>query len=165
MNLPDRYFEETEDVTRDGIIGNYVHGNEPSHQSAFLYHWTDSPWKTQDKVRMILKRMYHTGPTGLSGNDDMGQMSAWYVFNTLGFYPVCPGSDLYYFGSPSVLSAEIHLENGKTLIIKTVNQSDKNIYIQKITLNGKTINSSFIKHSEIINGGELIYFMGKKPKK
>ena len=164
MNLPDRYFEETEDVTRDGIIGNYVHGNEPSHQSAFLYHWTDSPWKTQDKVRMILKRMYHTGPSGLSGNDDMGQMSAWYVFNALGFYPVCPGSDLYYFGSPSVVSAEIHLENGKTLIMKTVNQSDKNVYIQKITLNGKPIIHSFIKHSEIINGGELIYFMGKKPK-
>lgn len=165
MELPDKYFEETEDVTRDGIFGNYVHGNEPSHQSAFLYHWTDAPWKTQVKVRMILKQMYHTAPDGLSGNDDMGQMSAWYVFNTLGFYPVCPGSDQYYFGSPSVVSAQINLENNRIFTVKTENQSDQNVYIQKILLNGKELNRSFIKHSEILEGGELIFYMGNKPQK
>jgi predicted alpha-1,2-mannosidase len=165
MELPDQYFENTEDVTRDGIIGNYVHGNEPSHQSAFLYHWTASPWKSQERVRMILKKMYHTEPYGLSGNDDFGQMSAWYVFNAMGFYPVCPGSELYYFGSPSLVQATLQLENGKTFTIKTVNQSEQNIYIQKVMLNGKELKVPYIKHSEIAQGGELIFYMGKKPKK
>lgn len=95
----------------------------------------------------------------------MGQMSAWYVFNALGFYPVCPGSDQYHFGSPSVVGAELYLENGKTFRIKANNQSDQNIYIQKILLNGKELNRSYIKHSEIMEGGELIYEMGKKAQK
>jgi predicted alpha-1,2-mannosidase len=165
MELPDQYFENTEDVTRDGIIGNYVHGNEPSHQSAFLYHWTNSPWKSQEKVRMILKRMYHPKPSGLSGNDDFGQMSAWYVFNAMGFYPVCPGSELYYFGSPSLVKATLQLENGKSFIIRTVNQSEENIYIQKIEFNGRMLNTPYLRHSDLIQGGELIFYMGAKPQK
>lgn len=165
MPLPDKYFEDTEDVTRDGIIGNYVHGNEPSHQSAFLYHWTAAPWKTQDKVRMIMTKMYHTEPYGLSGNDDFGQMSAWYVFNALGFYPVCPGSDQYYIGSPSVQKAQIEIEKGKYFTIIVNNQSEKNVYIQKVVLNGKVLDRLYLTHSEIVSGGELIFFMGKNPKK
>lgn len=165
MQLPDKYFEDTEDVTRDGIIGNYVHGNEPSHQSAYLYHWTDAPWKTQDKVRMIMTKMYHTEPYGLSGNDDFGQMSAWYVFNALGFYPVCPGSDRYYIGSPSVKKAQIELKKGRYFTIIVHNQSEKNVYIQKIFLNGKKLDRLYITHSEIVTGGELIFYMGEKPMK
>jgi len=92
MELPDRYIERTEDITRDGIIGNYVHGNEPGHHIPYLYNWTSSPWKTQERVRMILDTMYGPGEDGLCGNDDAGQMSAWYVLSALGFYPVCPGS-------------------------------------------------------------------------
>ncbi|RYE01041.1 MAG: glycoside hydrolase family 92 protein, partial [Sphingobacteriaceae bacterium] len=95
MNLPDKYFAETEDITRDGIIGNYVHGNEPSHHVAYLYNWTNQPWKTQERIRMILPKMYKPTPDGLGGNDDTGQMSAWYIFSSLGFYPFAPGSDQY----------------------------------------------------------------------
>ncbi|WDF56332.1 GH92 family glycosyl hydrolase [Mucilaginibacter sp. KACC 22063] len=159
MHLPDEFFAETEDITRDGIIGNYVHGNEPSHHVAYLYNWTDKPWKTQERIRMILKKMYGPTPDGLGGNDDTGQMSAWYIFSTLGFYPVAPGSDDYSIGSPAIDKAVINLENGKTFSIIAKNQSDKNIYVQKITLNGKTLNVLTIKHSDIMNGGELVFYM------
>ncbi|MEE4176602.1 MAG: GH92 family glycosyl hydrolase [Bacteroides sp.] len=163
MTLPDHYFEQTEDVTREGIIGNYVHGNEPSHHIPFLYHWTDEPWKTQERVRMIGPLMYRPAPDGLGGNDDFGQMSAWYIFNALGFYPVLPGSDQYVFGSPSVVSATIPLENGKVFSVRTVNQSAENVYIRKITLNGKPLNRHYIRHQEIVDGGELVFHMGRRP--
>lgn len=165
MTLPDKYFEHTEDITRDGIIGNYVHGNEPSHHVAYLYNWTDQPWKTQQRIRMILKAMYKPTPDGLGGNDDTGQMSAWYIFSTLGFYPVAPGSDQYAFGSPSVTGAEVQLENGKTLTITTKNQSAKNVYVKKIILNGTPLNRHYITHSEIMNGGTLQFEMSGKPKR
>lgn len=164
FNLPDKYFAETEDITRDGIIGNYVHGNEPSHHVAYLYDWTDKPWKAQDKIRMILKRMYKPTPDGLGGNDDTGQMSAWYIFSTLGFYPVAPGSDQYAIGSPAVNHAVIQLEGGKTFTINVKNQSDKNVYIQKITLNGQVHNSLFLSHADIMNGGEVTFVMERKHK-
>ena len=92
MHLPDEFFAETEDITREGIIGGYIHGNEPAHHAAYLYNWTDDPWKTQERVRMILKNQYRPTPDGLGGNDDCGQMSAWYLFSAFGFYPVAPGS-------------------------------------------------------------------------
>ncbi len=165
MELPDKYFAETEDITRDGIIGNYVHGNEPSHHVAYLYNWTDEPWKTQDRVRMILKKQYHTGADGLGGNDDCGQMSAWYVFSTLGFYPVAPGSEEYAIGSPAIDGATLHLENGKTFSIITKNQGETNVYVQKIILNGKALNRLYITHEEIMNGGTLEFIMDSKPNK
>jgi predicted alpha-1,2-mannosidase len=161
-DLPDKYFAETEDITKDGIIGNYVHGNEPSHQVAYLYDWTSSPWKTQDKIRMILKKMYKNTPDGLGGNDDTGQMSAWYIFSALGFYPVAPGSDVYAIGSPAVYHAVLNLENGKSFTINVKNQSDKNVYVQKILLNGKVLDSYFLSHSDIMNGGEMTFVMGSK---
>ena len=130
-DLPDKYFEKTEDITREGIIGNYVHGNEPSHHVAYLYNWTDSPWKTQQKVRMILKNQYRNGPDGLSGNDDCGQMSAWYLFSSIGFYPVCPGSDQYMLGSPLVESATIRLENGNIFSVKTINQAPDGLPLER----------------------------------
>ncbi len=164
MQLPDKFFAETEDITRDGIIGNYVHGNEPSHHVAYLYNWTDKPWKTQERIRMILKKMYGPAPDGLGGNDDTGQMSAWYIFSTLGFYPVAPGSDVYSIGSPAMENAIINLDNGKTFKIEVKNQNDKNVYIQKMTLNGVLLTDLTIKHSDIMNGGEMVFYMGPKHK-
>ncbi|MCV2487182.1 GH92 family glycosyl hydrolase [Flavobacterium sp. SH_e] len=165
MHLPDKYFENTEDITRDGIIGNYVHGNEPSHHIVYLYNWTDSPWKAQDKIRMILKKMYRNGADGLGGNDDFGQMSAWYIFSSLGFYPVAPGSDEYALGSPLIKNAVLNLENGKTFEIETVNQSDKNVFVSKVLLNGKQLDKPFLKHEDVINGGKITFYMSSKPNK
>lgn len=165
MHLPDEFFAETEDITRDGIIGNYVHGNEPSHHAAYLYNWTGEPWKTQERVRMILKKMYKPAADGLGGNDDCGQMSAWYIFTSLGFYPVCPGSADYILGSPAVKSAVLALENGKTFTVEAPGQSDKNVYVQKVELNGKLVKDNKITHDDIMNGGKLVFYMGAKPKK
>lgn len=165
MHLPDKFFADTEDITREGIIGNYVHGNEPAHHAAYLYHWTDQPWKTQERTRMILKKQYQPAPDGLGGNDDCGQMSAWYIFTTLGFYPVAPASDQYIVGSPAIQSATLTLENGKTFAIEAKNQSDKNVYVQKLVLNGKTLDRLYLTHAEITQGGQLTFFMGAKPVK
>ncbi|OMQ13654.1 GH92 family glycosyl hydrolase [[Flexibacter] sp. ATCC 35103] len=165
MHLPDKYFENTEDITRDGIIGNYVHGNEPSHHVVYLYNWTNSPWKAQDKIRMILKKMYRNGADGLGGNDDFGQMSAWYIFSSLGFYPVAPGSDEYALGSPLVKKAIFNLENGKSFEVETVNQSDKNVFVSKVLLNGKQLDKPFLKHTDVINGGKITFYMSAKPNK
>ncbi|AXY75415.1 glycoside hydrolase family 92 protein [Paraflavitalea soli] len=165
MHLPDKYFAETEDITRDGIIGNYVHGNEPSHHVPYLYNWTDQPWKTQERVRMILKKQFKPTPDGLGGNDDCGQMSAWYIFTALGFYPVAPGSDQYAIGSPAVDGATLQLENGKTFVIEAQNQSEKNVYVQKMVLNGQPLNRLYLTHGDITSGGKLVFVMGEKPKK
>jgi predicted alpha-1,2-mannosidase len=162
MDLPDKFFAETEDITRDGIIGNYVHGNEPSHHVAYLYDWTDQPWKTQERVRMILKKQYGPAPDGLGGNDDTGQMSAWYIFTALGFYPVAPGSDKYWLGSPAIQSAVLQLDNGKTFRIEARDQSDKNVYVKKILLNGQPLTRRWLTHQEIMDGGVLVFFMSSK---
>jgi predicted alpha-1,2-mannosidase len=165
MHLPDEFFAHTEDITREGIIGGYVHGNEPAHHVAYFYNWTDKPWKTQETVRMILEKQYKATPDGLGGNDDCGQMSAWYMFSAIGFYPVAPGNDEYALGSPLVDNATFQLENGKTFKVETVNQSKKNVYVQKVLLNGKEIKNFSIKHSDIVNGGTLTFYMAAKPKK
>lgn len=162
MNLPDEFFADTEDITREGIIGNYVHGNEPAHHVAYLYNWTDQPWKTEERVRMILKHQYHNGSAGLGGNDDCGQMSAWYIFSAMGFYPVAPGSNQYWFGSPAIHEAVMHLENGKTFTINALNQSDKNVYVKKIVLNGQPLNRRYLTHEEIMHGGMLTFHMSAK---
>lgn len=165
MHLPDSFFAETEDITREGIIGGYVHGNEPAHHVAYFYNWTNEPWKTQAQVRKIMKMQYKPTPDGLGGNDDCGQMSAWYLFSSLGFYPVSPGSEEYAIGSPSINNAILTLENGKVFTIEVRNQNDKNVYVQKVTLNGKVLPSLFIKHSDITTGSKLVFYMGSKPKK
>jgi predicted alpha-1,2-mannosidase len=165
MQLPDKFFEETEDITREGIIGNYVHGNEPSHHVAYLYNFTSEPWKTQERVRMILKKQYGASPDGLGGNDDCGQMSAWYVFSSLGFYPFAPGSDQYQFGSPLVQHATIQLATGKQFKIETENQGDENVYVTRITLNGKQLDRHYLTHKEIMNGGTLTFYMSNTPDK
>jgi len=163
MELGDEHIEKNEDITRDGIIGMYVHGNEPGHHIPYLYNWTDRPWKTQERVRMIMDRMYTDETNGLCGNDDCGQMSAWYIFSALGFYPVCPGSDRYELGSPLVKEAELVLENGKTFSVKAVNQSDRNIYVDRVLLNGRELGRLYLTHSEILSGGELVFYMKSRP--
>ena len=159
MEIADKYIEQTEDITRDGIIGNYVQGNEPGHHIPYLYNWTGAPEKTQERVRMILNTMYGPGVDGLCGNDDAGQMSAWYLFSSLGFYPVCPGSTDYAIGSPGLVSATIHLENGKTLEIQTEGQSETAVLVDQVFWNGEEIKDWTLNHLDLMQGGTLLYKM------
>ncbi|MEQ1603428.1 MAG: GH92 family glycosyl hydrolase [Pyrinomonadaceae bacterium] len=165
MHLPDEFFAETEDITREGIIGGYIHGNEPAHHVAYLYNWTDAPWKTQERVRMIMKNQYKPTPDGLGGNDDCGQMSAWYLFTALGFYPVAPGSGQYSLGSPVVQTATLRLENGKTLSIEAKDQSETKVYVTKVVLNGQTLNRRYLTNADIMGGGKIVFQMSDKPSK
>ncbi len=165
MEIPEESFAHSEDIDKAGMIGNYVHGNEPSHQVPYIYSYIGEPWKTQEKIHQIIDTMYKNKPDGLSGNDDCGQMSAWYIFSALGFYPVAPGSNQYVFGSPCIRSANINLENGKVFSIEVENFSPKNIYIKEILLNGKRINKTYINHNQIITGGKLKFVMSSKPNK
>ena len=162
MYLPDKYFAETEDITREGIIGTYVHGNEPAHHVAYLYNFAGKPWKTQELIRRILPHQYKPTVDGLGGNDDCGQLSAWYIFSALGFYPISPGSDEYQVGSPIINSAVINTGHGHSLKITVQNQSEKNKYVKSLSINGKLINGTAIKHSDIMNGGELVFVMDSK---
>lgn len=148
-----------------GLIGQYAHGNEPSHHIAYLFNKAGKPWRTQYWVRKILNTQYSTRPDGLSGNEDAGQMSAWYVFSAMGLYPFNPASAEYEIGSPLLKRSVIHLENDKTFTILAKNVSDENIYIQSASLNGKELNRTFIKHDEILAGGELKFEMGPTPNK
>lgn len=149
------------DIT--GLIGQYAHGNEPSHHIAYLYPFAGKPWKTQELVRQILNDFYHDRPDGLIGNEDCGQMSAWAVLSAMGFYPVNPGSDFYVIGSPWFDKVSIHLENGKTFTIQANGSVGQNAYIQSAQLNGKKYNASFLKHSDIAKGGNLLFQMGSSP--
>lgn len=148
-----------------GMIGQYAHGNEPSHHVAYLYNYINEPWKTQKLVREILESQYKNTPNGHCGNEDCGQMSSWYIFSSLGFYPVNPAQGIYSFGSPLFDSATITLENNKTFVVQTKNNSNENMYIQSIELNGKKIDRNYITHKEITQGGTLIFTMGKLPNK
>nr|WP_315254021.1 GH92 family glycosyl hydrolase [uncultured Flavobacterium sp.] len=148
-----------------GMIGQYAHGNEPSHHVAYLYNYINEPWKTEKLVREILESQYKNTPNGHCGNEDCGQMSSWYILSSLGFYPVNPAQGIYSFGSPLFDTATINLENNKIFVIKTENNSNENMYIQSITLNGEKINRNYITHKEITQGGTLVFTMGKFPKK
>jgi predicted alpha-1,2-mannosidase len=160
--IDDEHIAQNEDITRDGIIGNYVHGNEPGHHIPYLYNWTNDAWKTQERVRMIMDEMYGTGPDGVCGNDDAGQMSAWYTFSALGFYPVLPGSDEYAIGSPLVKSAVLNFENGSSLSIIAHYQSPEHIYVKKVLWNGEEVKNNTLLHSELLKGGQLEFFMSKR---
>lgn len=149
------------DIT--GMIGQYAHGNEPSHHTLYLYPFVGEQWKTAEKVRTVFDKFYHATPNGLIGNEDCGQMSAWYIFSTLGFYPVNPVNGVFVFGSPLADEVTVNLNNGKVFHIKAKNNSRQNKYIQSILLNGKAYTKSFITYEEIMKGGELIYSMGKTP--
>jgi len=159
--------KDTSDVLVDltGLIGQYAHGNEPSHHIAYLYAYSGQQWKTTEKVRYILKEFYHDDPDGVIGNEDCGQMSAWYIFSSLGFYPVFPASQNYAIGSPLFDKATINLPNGKKFTVEAVNNSSENIYIQQMVLNGKKLPKGSINHKDILNGGLLKIVMGNKPNK
>lgn len=163
--FPEEAYAETEDVTKEGLIGCYVHGNEPSHHIPYLYAWTSQPWKGQYWVREIMNRMYRNSIEGLCGNDDCGQMSAWYIFSAMGFYPVCPGSDQYVFGAPYLPYMSINLPEGKKMIIKAPEVSDKKRYVKSVKLNGKPYSKSYITHSDLMAGGTLEFVMSDKPSK
>ncbi|WP_341900032.1 GH92 family glycosyl hydrolase [Fluviicola taffensis] len=165
MQLADKYFEHTEDITREGIMGSYVHGNEPSHHVIYLFDWVERPDLTQKYIRQVLRTKYLPKIDGLSGNDDCGQMSAWYIFSSLGFYPVCPGSDDYILGSPLVQTAKIHLENGATIDITAKNQSEKSCYVKAVYLNGVKMKDFKLNFQSVKNGAKLVFEMTDKPAK
>ena len=153
---------EQADIT--GLIGQYAHGNEPSHHMAYLYNFTNAPHKTQLYVDRILSEMYHNAPDGLSGNEDCGQMSAWYVLRTLGLYPIAPGKPVYQIGRPLMNSATIKLENGKSIRINCFDQSIENKYVQDVSWNGQVLEKMEISHEQLMQGGILTFVMGPEPK-
>jgi hypothetical protein len=157
---------EGENVSPDisGLIGQYVHGNEPSHHIIYFYTMAGAPWKAAEKVREVLSTMYSTEPDGLSGNEDEGQMSAWYILSSLGFYQVEPASTRFWIGSPIFDSAKIDV-GGRTFDIQTIDNSSKNIYINSVELNGKEYKKAYIDYKDIVRGGKLVFRMGDKPTK
>lgn len=152
-------------VDISGMIGQYAHGNEPSHHVAYLYSYAGQQFKSPPIIRKINNTLYTDMPDGLSGNEDCGQMSAWYIFSSIGFYPVNPSSGMYVFGSPQFDEVKIHLPNNKKFTVTSINNSDSNIYIQSVKLNGKDYRYSYITHNDIIKGGNLVFEMGKSPNK
>jgi predicted alpha-1,2-mannosidase len=152
-----------EQVDITGLIGQYAHGNEPSHHVAYLYDYVREPWKTQARVRQIMDNFYKAEPDGLIGNEDCGQMSAWFVLSAAGFYPVTPGSSIYAIGTPLFPELRFNLENGKSFVIRAHNVSTKNFYIQSAKLNGKPYRKSYLRHEDLMAGGELIFEMGDQP--
>ncbi len=152
---------EQADIT--GLIGQYAHGNEPSHHMAYLYNFVNKPYKTQEKVHQILTELYKNAPDGISGNEDCGQMSAWYVFSAMGFYPVTPGSNQYIIGKPLFDKTTINLENGEKFHIKTYDLSNENKYIDYAKLNGRTLDETYITHEDIMEGGTLEFWMTNQP--
>lgn len=145
-----------------GMIGQYAHGNEPSHHVIYLYNAVGQPWKTQEYVAKVMNELYQNTPAGLCGNEDCGQMSAWYVFSAMGFYPVDPISGKYEIGTPLFSEIQMHLGNGKTFTVKAPAVNKENIYILSTKLNGKPYDKSYITHEQIMSGATLEFEMGKK---
>ena len=150
------------DIT--GLLGQYAHGNEPSHHMAYLYSFAGQPWKTQAMIRHLLKDMYHPTPEGIIGNEDCGQMSAWYVMSSLGLYEVCPGTGQYVFTSPLFEKANIRLANGKILSVLANDPAD-NVYIKEVYFNGKPVAENYITHERLMEGGELKFVLAAEPNK
>ncbi|MEN8187717.1 MAG: glycoside hydrolase family 92 protein, partial [Bacteroidota bacterium] len=168
----EQLFTESSEITGEnvsvdisGLIGQYAHGNEPSHHIAYMFNYANKPWKTQYWVREILKTQYFATPEGLSGNEDCGQMSAWYVFSAMGLYPYNPVSGKYQIGSPMLEKSIIKVSDDVTFTIIAENSSDDNMYIQSATLNGEEFNRTNLTHQELIQGGTLHFIMGSKPNK
>ena len=168
----EQLFTESSEITGNnvsadisGLIGQYAHGNEPSHHIAYMFNHANQPWRTQYWVRHILDTQYNTTPNGLSGNEDCGQMSAWYVFSSMGLYPMNPASGEYEIGSPIFEKSTINLPGKKTFVIEAENVSEKNFYIQSATLNGVAFNHTAITHQQIVKGGVLHFVMGPLPNK
>ena len=163
LNSPENGDSEVDDIY--GRIGEYWHGNEPSHHVVYLYCYAGQPWKAQKLLHTIVKTQYGNQPHSLTGNDDCGQMSAWYIFTCMGFYPVAPASDYYVIGAPQMKQITMRLSNGNKLTMTAENLSEQNIYVQAVRLNGKNWNSPFLPYNELKNGGTLEFVMVAKPNK
>ncbi|HCN83070.1 MAG TPA: glycoside hydrolase family 92 protein, partial [Sphingobacteriaceae bacterium] len=146
-----------------GLIGQYNHGNQPGFHISYLYNYAGKPWKTQRRVRDIMKIWYNDGPLGICGDEDEGELSSWYVFSAMGFYPVCPGKPVYDIGSPIFEKTIINVGKNKTFLIEARNVSAKNKYIQSAQLNGKSLNVPWFTHADLVKGGTLVFQMGPRP--
>ena len=157
--------KSTEDlpIFSTGMIGQYAHGNEPSHHVIYLYNKVGQPWKTQKYVAEVLHDLYQNAPDGICGNEDCGQMSAWFIFSSMGFYPVDPISGKYEIGTPIFPEVKMHLANGKTFVVLAPAVSRENIYVQSVKLNGRPYDKSYITHEQIMNGDTLEFEMGNRP--
>lgn len=144
-------------------MGNYAHGNQPIQHAIYLYNYSGEPWKAQYWIRKVMDRLYSAQPDGYCGDEDNGQTSAWYVFSALGFYPVCPATDQYVIGSPYFDAVKLHLENGRTVTLTTQNNSDRNCYIEGITLNGQSYERNYFTHEQLLSGADIVYHMSPAP--
>ncbi|WP_419805399.1 GH92 family glycosyl hydrolase [Terriglobus sp.] len=158
QHVDPKQYADVEDIS--GLIGQYIHGNEPSHHLAYLYSYAGEPWRTSERLQQIITSQYKPTPDGLVGNDDLGQMSAWLLFSAMGFYPVAPASNQYVLGRPFAREIDLDLGNGKQLRITAPGLTDSNKYVQSVTLNGKPIDRVYVTHDEIMRGGELHFTMG-----
>jgi predicted alpha-1,2-mannosidase len=161
LKAEDPKYKQVEDIA--GLIGQYAHGNEPSQHIAYLYNYAGQPWRTQERIQQIVDTLFDNTPEGISGNEDCGQMSAWYIFSALGFYPVSPGRPEYVIGRPGVPRAVIDVGNGKRFTMRATNLSAKNLYIQSATLDGAPYDKTYLRHADILKGGELVFTMGSEP--
>ena len=146
-------------------MGNYAHGNQPIQHMLYMYNYSGQPWKAQHWIREVMDKLYTPAPDGYCGDEDNGQTSAWYVFSSMGFYPVCPGTDEYVIGSPLFKKATITMENGNKFVIEANNNSKENLYIQSATLNGRVLDKNFIRYDDIADGGIIRFEMGSQPNK
>ncbi|MEN1682033.1 MAG: glycoside hydrolase domain-containing protein, partial [Planctomycetota bacterium] len=144
-------------------MGQYAHGNQPVHHVLYLYNFAGAPWKTAAPVRQVVDELYGPGPDGYCGDEDNGQMSAWYLFSTLGFYPVCPGKAGYVIGSPRFSRATINLPEGRKLVIESPGVSDSAMHVASLRINGEPVTRSWIRHDEIVRGGKLTFVMSTEP--
>ena len=174
MMIVDRYCVKGKRLIADNLpkepveyvnpyMGNYAHGNQPIQHMIYLYNYAGEPWKAQYWLRQVMNRMYTPTPDGYCGDEDNGQTSAWYVFSALGFYPVAPGTTQYVLGAPLFKKATLHFENGKNLVINAPENSDKNIYIESMSFNGKNYTKNYLEHFELLKGGVLDIKMGDEP--
>jgi predicted alpha-1,2-mannosidase len=153
-------YANVEDMS--GMIGQYIHGNEPSHHLAYLYSYAGAPSKTQARLKQIVDSQYKPTPDGLVGNDDLGQMSAWLIFTSLGFYPVAPASNQYVLGRPFVDRAVLHLPNGKMLTIDSEKLSEDHGFVKDVLLNGRSLDRTYVTHDEVMNGGSLRFIFSNE---
>jgi predicted alpha-1,2-mannosidase len=163
LKVNDEKYKQVEDIA--GLIGQYAHGNEPSQHIAYLYSFAGQPWRTQERIRQIMDTLFDDTPEGLSGNEDCGQMSAWYIFSALGFYPVAPGTLEYVIGVPRFPRAAVKLAGGKTFTVRAENLSRSNAYVQSATLDGRPYDKAYVRHQDIVRGGTLTFVMGPQPNK
>ena len=163
--LDPKYYEDNEDIEASCLIGGYVHGNEPSHHIPYLFQWTSEPWRGEFWLREIMERMYRPEREGLGGNDDCGQMSAWYIFSAMGFYPVCPGSGEFVLGAPFLPEISLRLDNGNTFTVKAPAVSSRNRYVKSVRLNGRPYTKRYLTREDIIRGGVLEFEMTGRPRR